>query len=174
MVSYNFFFLPSFSFLSAFKTSGFLSSIITPDAAFVLPRRQKLHRSLLWLASSHFLPFFFRLCQLRFLEKHQPIFPAKFPFRNSGKCSVPLIEENKLRCGWLSKCLAAGELSGEPLIKWPTARWVSVKRGVGVGVGVIFFLYFFPFSLFFSFFFPTSEVVRGQIRIKANIKKLSL
>ena len=45
--SYNFFFTFFLLFLSSFKTRGFLSSIITPDAAFVLPRRQKLHRSLL-------------------------------------------------------------------------------------------------------------------------------
>ena len=53
--------------------------------------------------------------------------------------------------------------------------WVSVKRRVGVGVGagvgvgvrvgVIFFLFFF---------FPHHRSFVGQIRIKVNIKKLSL
>ena len=42
--------------------------------------------------------------------------------------------------------------------------WVSVKRGAGVGV--IFFSFFFFFQHHRSFV--------GQIRIKANIKKLSL
>ena len=51
---------------------------------------------------------------------------------------------------------------------------VSVKRrvgvGVGVGVGVILFVFFF----FCFFFLQHHRSFVGQIRINANIKKLSL
>ena len=45
----------------------------------------------------------------------------------------------------------------------------AVGVGVGVGVGVIFFFFFS-----FFFFFQHHRSFVGQIRIKANVKKLSL
>ena len=54
---------------------------------------------------------------------------------------------------------------------------MSVKRGVGVGVGVGVCFLFFSFSFFnvlIFFYFQHHRSFVGQIRIKANIKKLSL